>query len=103
VILVAVVAGVCEDDVRPELSCELSERIFNLCELGGEISIPECMHADGTRSRGAQEASSPSVSLELTLAVSAPHHPAKVWSRLARCKREQRCAAADLNVIGVSA
>src|ERR1700693_1043542 len=99
----AIVAGVREDDVGAELACKLFERILYLCELGGEVPIPECMYSDGLGGRGTQETSRSTIGLDLTLARSAPYHPAKVGSGPPCCQREQRCATADLNVIGVSA
>jgi hypothetical protein len=76
-----IVPGVRENNIRPELTRQAFEGILYLGELGWEIPIPKCMHANRLSGRGTQESLSPSLRLALALPHGTKNNPAEFGPR----------------------
>ena len=104
VVLVEVVAGVGEDELRVDPALQLLEELLDLAARVGEEAVPEPVDLDARRARRRRgrpaalaRASSPR-SPEAASTTQSTSRPG-----FERVERQQRSAAADLDVVGVAA
>src|SRR4029077_2281301 len=77
VVLVTVLASMRENDIWLKLSGEIFERVLDHSELGGEISVPKFVQADGFGGSRAQKPSGSALRFRRTPPDGAPDHPAE--------------------------
>ena len=87
----------------PELTGDAFEGFLYLRELRWKVSIPECVHADRFGGCGPQKLSRSPHCFPLADSCGTPDNPAELGPRSSSRQLEERCAAADLDVIGMSA
>jgi hypothetical protein len=103
VILMPIVSGMREDEIRTELARQTFEGILQLGELRWEISVPERVHAERVGGCGTQELFCPLRRLMLPLSRGTPDNPAEFGPRPSCGQSQQRCATADFDIVGMSA
>ena len=102
-ILMAVMACVGEDNVRPKLPCESFKRVLDLAKLIRKVSVPETMKARGTQCGAANESAGAAFCFFRPIARRAPHNPTKLRPWTSPRQMHQRRAAADFYVVRMSA
>ena len=102
-VLVPVVARMSKDDVWTEVPGKALELVLDCGELRREIAVAKFMQLDRTLGCGAEEFPSPASGFGRARSGRAPHNPTEFRTRLSPCQLRERSAAANLDVVRVSA
>ena len=103
VILMEVVAGVGEHDLRIDPQLQRLEEIFDLCARIGEKAVAEPVHLDPGGSEPGKKGSGAPPGLLLSFSGRREHDPVDLEGRVRAGERQQRSATPDLDVVRVTA
>ena len=103
VILVEVVTGVGEDELRIDAPLQILEHLLDLAADVGQEAVSELVHLDASRGGSREERLRARPCLRRALPGGREHHPVDLELRIRRDEREEGSSAPDLDVVRVAA
>src|SRR5256885_4489025 len=102
-ILMAILEGVREDDIRREFSCDAFELIFYDIELRREVAVAKLVQPNCVFSARSQEFVGTKVRLVCARSCRAPHNPQEFRSWTCASQLHNGAATADFDVVRMGA